>query len=69
MAGIGHWRKPTSLADAKQMADYIIDNMDPEWLIGFSIEMFDVPDAQRAIQWIRNDWASKRRTAGTRFKN
>jgi hypothetical protein len=61
MAGIGHWRKPTSLADAKQMADYIIDNLDPEWLIGFSIKLFDVPDAQRAIPWVRNDWASKRK--------
>jgi hypothetical protein len=33
MAGIGHWRKPTSLEDAKQMTDFIVDNMDPEWLI------------------------------------
>jgi len=24
MAGIGHWRKPRSLADAKQMADYTV---------------------------------------------
>jgi len=46
------------LADAKQMADYIIDNMDPDWLIGFSIELFDPPGAQRAIPWVRNDWAS-----------
>jgi hypothetical protein len=61
IAGIGHWRKPTSLADAKQMADYIIDNMDPEWLIGFAIELFDVPDPQRAIPWVRKDWASKRK--------
>jgi len=33
------------------MADYIIDNMDPDWLIGFSIELFDPPGAQRAIPW------------------
>jgi len=43
------------------MADYIIDNMDPDWLIGFSIELFDPPGAQRAIPWVRNDWASKRK--------
>ena len=35
MSGIGHWRKPTSLLDAKQMTDYIIDNTDPAWLIAF----------------------------------
>jgi len=61
MAGIGHWRKPTSLTDAKQMTDYIIDNMDPEWLIGFGIQLLDVPDAPRAIPWVRADWASRRK--------
>ena len=58
MAGIGHWRKPTSLADAKQMTDYIIDNMDPAWLIAFGIELLDVPDAARAIAWVTGKWAS-----------
>lgn len=61
MAGIGHWRKPTSLADAKQMTDYIIDNMDPAWLIAFGIELFDVPDAARAIAWVTGKWASDRK--------
>lgn len=29
---LGHWRKPKSMADAKEIADTIIDNMDQEWL-------------------------------------
>lgn len=57
-AGVGHWRKPTSLADAKQMADFIIDNMDPEWLIGFGLELLDLPEPRA---WVRNDWISQKR--------
>jgi len=58
MAGIGHWRKPKSAEDAKEMADYIIDNMDPEWLIGFGLEMLDLPEA---TQFVRNDWTERRK--------
>jgi hypothetical protein len=58
MTGIGHWRKPKSLEDGKQMADYIIDNMDPEWLIGFGLELLDLPEA---AQFVLNDWAERRR--------
>ena len=32
MAELGHWKKPKTLAEAKQITDTIIDNMDPEWL-------------------------------------
>jgi hypothetical protein len=57
-AGIGHWRKPKSLEDAKQMADYIIDNMDPEWLIGFGLELLALPEA---TQFVRDDWTARRK--------
>jgi hypothetical protein len=39
MAGLGHWKKPKSLPEAKQITDAIIDNMDPEWLIGFGLQL------------------------------
>jgi hypothetical protein len=55
-AGIGHWRKPKSLEDAREMADYIIDNMDPEWLIGFGLELLDLPEA---THFVRNNWAAR----------
>jgi hypothetical protein len=58
MTGVGHWRKPKSLEDAKQMADYIVDNMDSEWLIGFGLELLDLPEA---TQFVRNEWAAKRK--------
>lgn len=58
VAGIGHWRKPESLEDAKEMADYIIDNMDPEWLIGFGLKLLDLPEATR---FVRHDWTTRRK--------
>ena len=58
MVGIGHWRKPKSLEDAKQMTDYIIDNMDPEWLVGFGLELLDLPEA---TQFVRDDWTARRK--------
>ena len=40
MAELGpHWRKPKTLKDAREMADVIIDHMDPQWLLGFGIDM------------------------------
>lgn len=56
--GVGNWRKPKSLEDAKQMADFIVDNMDPEWLIGFGLELLGVPEA---TVWVRNDWTTRRK--------
>lgn len=58
MSGVGHWRNPKSLDDAKQMADYIIDNMDPDWLIGFGLDLLDLPEA---TQFVRDDWTAKRK--------
>ena len=58
MTEIGHWRKPRSLQEAKQIAETIIDYMDPEWLIGFGLRILGVPEA---AEWVRNDWIGKRR--------
>jgi hypothetical protein len=58
MGELGHWRKPKSLDEAKKIADTIIDYMDPEWLIGFGLDLLGVPEA---TEWVRNDWVSKRR--------
>jgi hypothetical protein len=58
MAELGQWKKPTSLSDAKLITDTIIDNMDPEWLIGFGLELLGLHEA---IEWVRNDWIPKRR--------
>src|SRR5580704_12483191 len=58
MAELGHWRKPKSLADAKQIADTIIDSMDPEWLLRFGLDLLGVPES---TDWVINDWNVRRR--------
>jgi hypothetical protein len=55
---LGHWKKPKTLAEAKQITDTIIDNMDPEWLLGFGLRLLGVAEA---TQWVLNDWIEKRR--------
>jgi hypothetical protein len=59
MAELGpHWRKPKTLQDAREMADVIIDHMDPQWLLGFGIEMLGVGEVrEQAIA----DWIAQRR--------
>src|ERR1700692_2710581 len=49
MSQLGHWRKPRSLADAKQIADTIIDSMDPEWLIAFGLNLLDEPETTEYV--------------------
>jgi hypothetical protein len=58
MGDLGHWRKPKSLVDARQMADTIIDNMDPEWLIGFGLKLLDAPET---IDYVTRNWIQLRR--------
>jgi hypothetical protein len=58
MAELGHWRKPKTLADAKQIADTIIDYMDPEWLLRFGLDLLGVPEA---TDWVIEDWTAGRR--------
>jgi hypothetical protein len=55
---LGHWRKPKSLDDAKQLTDTIIDNLDPEWLIKFGLDLLRVPEA---TEYVVSAWAKQRR--------
>ena len=58
MGPLGHWRKPKNLADAKLIADNVIDNLDPEWLLRFGLNLLGVSEA---VDWTINDWISNRR--------
>jgi hypothetical protein len=57
-AELGHWKTPKTLEEAKHITDTIIDNTDPEWLIGFGLELLGVPEE---TAWVQNDWVQKRR--------
>jgi hypothetical protein len=59
MGELGHWRKPRTLEDAKQLADTIIDNMDPQWLLRFGLDLLGVP---QAADWVIQDWIARRRS-------
>jgi hypothetical protein len=58
MAELGHWPKPKTLQDAKQIADTVIDNMDPEWLLRFGLHLLGLPVATDTVV---ADWISHRR--------
>jgi len=58
MAELGHWKKPKTLEEAKQITDTIIDNMDPEWLLRFGMQLLGVPEA---VDWVIKDWIHRRR--------
>lgn len=58
MGQLGRWRKPKSIEDAKQIADTIIDYMDPEWLIRFGLDLLGVPEA---TIYVIEDWTKRRR--------
>jgi hypothetical protein len=47
---IGPWRLPKSLADAKHIADTVIDYLDPEFLLTFGLDLLGVP---RESEWVR----------------
>lgn len=55
---LGHWRKPKSLADAREMAETIIDNLDPEWLIRFGLDLLG---ATETVEYVVGGWIEKRR--------
>jgi hypothetical protein len=59
MAELGHWKKPRTLKEAKQITDTIIDNTDPEWLLGFGLELLGVQ--AEAIAAVRSHWIAQRR--------
>jgi hypothetical protein len=56
VAGLGRWRKPKSLEDAKQTTDTIIDYIDPEWLLVFGLQLLGVPEEVDSVHaaWIEN---------------
>jgi hypothetical protein len=58
MGQLGPWRKPKSVKDAKQIADTMIDYMDPEWLIRFGLHLLGAPEA---TNYVIDDWISRRR--------
>jgi hypothetical protein len=53
MQAIGPWRRPTSLQDACSITNTIIDNLDPEWLLRFGLQLLGVPEATNYVvgQW------------------
>jgi len=57
-SALGPWRKPNSLQDARKMADTIIDNMDPEWLIRFGLNLLGAPEN---VGYVVNTWIQRRR--------
>jgi hypothetical protein len=57
-SALGPWRKPNSLEDARKMADTIIDNMDPEWLIRFGLNLLGAPET---VESVMNKWVQVRR--------
>ncbi len=57
-SALGPWRTPNSLQDARTMADTIIDNMDPEWLIRFGLNLLGAPET---VEYVVNAWVQKRR--------
>jgi len=58
LSALGHWRKPKSLQDARAMADTIVDNMDPEWLIRFGLNLLGAPET---VEYVVGNWIEKRR--------
>jgi hypothetical protein len=58
VGALGPWRKPRSLQDAREMTDTIIDNMDPEWLIRFGLNLLGAPET---VEYVVSKWIQKRR--------
>ncbi len=46
MSGLGPWRTPKTLEDAKQIANTVIDYMDPEWLLRFGLDLRVFPKSR-----------------------
>src|SRR6266851_3478426 len=58
MSQLAHYRKPKSVEDAKQIADTVIDYLDPEWLIRFGLDLLGVPEV---TNYVIDDWIKRRR--------
>jgi hypothetical protein len=57
-SGIGPWRKPKSLEDAKYLADAIIDHLDQEWILRFGLALLGIPQATETVIGL---WRDQRR--------
>jgi hypothetical protein len=57
---LGPWRTPKTLQDARQLADIMIDNLDPEYVLRFGIDLLGLPEA---TDWVLKDWIGQRRPA------
>lgn len=57
MSDLGPWRTPKTLEDAKQIANTVIDSMDPEWLLRSASILRAFPKSRRVV----NDWVKGRR--------
>jgi len=53
---VGPWRMPKSFADAKQLADAMIDNLNPEFLLRFGLDLLAMPEPTAIVvhEWIQN---------------
>ena len=58
LSALGPWRKPTSLEDARKMTDTIIDNIEPEWLLGVGLNILGLPDV---TDYVVKDWIANRK--------
>ena len=55
---VGPWRKPKTLENARHIADAMVDNLDPEWILRFGLDLLGVGDETERVL---DDWRSRRR--------
>jgi len=65
LEAIGPWRRPTSLRDARTMTDTILDNLDPEWLLRFGLNLLGVSEA---VEYVVSDWKNNRKKPLRQFR-
>jgi hypothetical protein len=57
-SGIGPWRKPKTLEEARHLANMVIDYLEPEWLLRFGLALLGIP---QATTWVVDNWIQQRR--------
>ena len=55
---IGPWRTPKTLADAKEIADAILDYLEPEFLLLFGLDLLGLPEAKTQVI---KEWKNSRK--------
>jgi hypothetical protein len=58
MEQLGPWRKPRTLEDGRQLAQTMIDGLDPEYLLRFGMELFGLT---AGVEWAVGDWKQRRK--------